>query len=334
MTNSQMRTQLDLIFPGNYSDVWVVSDSKQMIIRLLTSGYLNNSLNPSMNSGDMTKAIYDPDQNDIIDVSERSNTQEDNLGDPDQDDYILTSDAAGIRSWIPMPVLDEPGYIQETGETTYTPDFKDNFFDYTITADSIFADPINIQPGMNGTIIVRQDTIGDWLATWGAFYVFPEGTPVLDPSAGWVHIFEYRCISATEVVMEFTSSYLPYVAPVIKRFEMIVTSPVEPVYDFDGIEVDMVDNGDRTYTYSSGNIVTKSKSTGKTETSVQVIIAMDITDASLFWYNCTNLTYFDTSGLTSVTKLYRTWKNNTSLTSFNTNGLTSVTTSDLSLIHI
>ncbi len=204
----QIKAQLNIIFPDEYSDVWVVSDSKQMVARLLTSGYLNDPLNPPTGNGDMTRAVYDPDGDNIVDVSERSNTQEDNLGLPDQDDYILASDTAGVRTWIPLPTPDKPGFIEETGLASYTPDFKNNFFVYTTTSDSAFLDPINIEPGMNGTLVIRQNaSVAGHVSTWGASYVFPEGDPVLNTDAGWVHIFEYRCISDTEVVMEFVSSH-------------------------------------------------------------------------------------------------------------------------------
>lgn len=98
------------------------------------------------------------------------------------------------------------GYIVESN-TTFAPDFKNNnFFDYTMTADTDFSEPSIIEPGVTGTIVVRQDDIGGHTATWSFHYLFPAGLPVLDPSAGWIHIFEYKCISATEVVMEFVSS--------------------------------------------------------------------------------------------------------------------------------
>lgn len=117
------------------------------------------------------------------------------------------------------------GYVQETGTAIYTPDFKSgNFFDYTMTEDSTFADPLNVEAGMSGSIVVRQDvTAGDWLATWEDTYVFPEGLPVLNPNTEWVHIFDYRCISDTKVVMEYVSSHhdplVPHVPKAIVLFD-------------------------------------------------------------------------------------------------------------------
>jgi len=69
------------------------------------------------------------------------------------------------------------GYIVESN-TTFAPDFKNNnFFDYTMTANTDFSEPSIIEPGVTGTIVVRQDDIGGHAATWSFHYLFPAGLP-------------------------------------------------------------------------------------------------------------------------------------------------------------
>ncbi len=126
------------------------------------------------------------------------------------------------------------------------------------------------------------------------------------------------------------STGLDYINPdscplIPKRFEMLVTSSVIPSYDFYGVQVDVVDNGDGTYLYSTANAVTKLSSSGKRETEVLVISAFDLVDLSYAWHSCGELTSFDASGLTSATTLNNTWLYCTSLTHFDTKGLTSAT---------
>ncbi len=113
--------------------------------------------------------------------------------------------------------------------------------------------------------------------------------------------------------------------PNAKRFEMLVTSPVAPQYDFYSVQVDLIDNGDGTYLYSADGMVTRLASIGHKETTVEILYARDLTNLTGAWADCDSLTSFGTSVLTSVTNAGNAWSNCTGLTSFDARGLTSVT---------
>ena len=109
------------------------------------------------------------------------------------------------------------------------------------------------------------------------------------------------------------------------RFLMHVTAPIEPTYRTTSGTLTTVDNNDGTWTISSFDAITKIESVSKADVEVVVEIALDLVDASYAWYDCSSLTSFDSSGLTSVTSVYRTWESCSTLISFDTSGLTNVT---------
>ncbi len=119
-----------------------------------------------------------------------------------------------IGNWLK---LDTPhGYINEVNQAVFTPaEGSNDFFDYGFTQDALIDTMIGLNAGDTGTIVVRQDTVGGWLATWAAEYIFPSGLPVLGVNPFDVDIFDYYVLSPIHVVVEFVSSLnIPIIAPI------------------------------------------------------------------------------------------------------------------------
>ncbi len=117
------------------------------------------------------------------------------------------------------------GYISETG-ISFTPDYTSlNFFDYTMSGNTTVLAPLGLVAGDRGSLVLRQDSVGTWGVTWDAIYKWPDNLPILKQVPEMVHIFDYRCIDATNVVME-------YVANMILSPAVIVLSPPSVIADF------------------------------------------------------------------------------------------------------
>ncbi len=114
---------------------------------------------------------------------------------------------AEIGNWVPLE--DPHGYVQETN-TSFTPDaFTDDFFDYTMAGHTNIQPPLNIEAGKSGTLVLRQDGLGNHLPMWSSNYQFPDGMPILDTSPYMLHLFEYKAISDDILLMEFVANHIP-----------------------------------------------------------------------------------------------------------------------------
>ncbi len=122
-------------------------------------------------------------------------------------DLINSPISLATKEYVDSTISEFVSVIEDTGTSVYTPNFGNNYFEYTLTENSILTTPVNWSKGRQGTIIVIQDDIGGHSFTIESAYITPAGSPILDESAGNTSVFKYTVVSNTKVLLEFIASF-------------------------------------------------------------------------------------------------------------------------------
>ena len=94
--------------------------------------------------------------------------------------------------------------ITETGVAAYMPDLDNyNYFEYTVTENYTIHSPVNQMVGRGGTLVIKQDGVGGWIETWGTDWIFPNGDPTLDTTAGRINFFRFMCVDTNKILIEY-----------------------------------------------------------------------------------------------------------------------------------
>ena len=97
--------------------------------------------------------------------------------------------------------------ITDTGNSSYTPDFNSsNYFEYTMDQNTTINNPTNFEKGDQGVLILIQDSTGGYTASWGTYWIFPNGSPSIGTSANDINIFKFVVVSSTKIYIEFKAT--------------------------------------------------------------------------------------------------------------------------------
>jgi hypothetical protein len=136
----------------------------------------------------------------------------------------ITPGSFGSTAIIPTFSVNAQGQITSTGSAnTYPPfqiatvsappflvlDFTDNNtnWEYTLNGNLTLSNPINVQPGMRGGMLLRQDPFSPFALSWGTSWKFANNTPAtISPVASAVDYFEFVVISSNYIIVTL---YLP-----------------------------------------------------------------------------------------------------------------------------
>jgi hypothetical protein len=125
----------------------------------------------------------------------------------------------GATALIPTITVNALGQITSTGlANCYSPfqnatvtvptslvlDFTDNNtnWEWQLEANTVIQNPINIQPGQTGAILLRQNPVTPFPLSWGTSWKFANNTPaVVSPVASAVDFFTFTVVSSTYIVV-------------------------------------------------------------------------------------------------------------------------------------
>jgi hypothetical protein len=135
----------------------------------------------------------------------------------------VTPGSFGATGLIPTISINSQGQVVSTGQancyppfqiaTTTAPpslvlDFTDNNtnWEWTLNSNTVLENPINVQPGQTGSMLLRQDPFTPYALSWGSSWKFANNTPaVISPVAGAVDFFTYTVVASNYIVV---TSYL------------------------------------------------------------------------------------------------------------------------------
>lgn len=123
-------------------------------------------------------------------------------------DTIITTieeDITDLNTAITHLYSFEENYLSSVvGNATVTIDGTEKKLDYLITlgANILIDNPSPMfSVGKKGTILLKQDSTGNRVVTWGSMFKFPNGlAPTLSTTADYVDVIEYICISTDTII--------------------------------------------------------------------------------------------------------------------------------------
>lgn len=181
------------------------------IVDSLTSNATNMAL--SANQGSVLKTLIDSingilttDDASLDELQEIVNFLKLNKSSFDLlqiENVIGLIDALEAKLDVTVPVV-------ATGLTAYQPDLlTDNYFEYIIDRDSELENPRHMLQGRTGKIVLKQDVIGGWAMTFGSYYHFPSGDPVVNMTPNANNVFNYTVLSDSCILLEYASDFVP-----------------------------------------------------------------------------------------------------------------------------
>jgi hypothetical protein len=131
----------------------------------------------------------------------------------------ITPGSFGATGLIPTFSVNSLGQITSTGQANcYAPfqnatvsvptslvlDFTDNNtnWEWQLQANTVLENPLNVQPGQTGAILLRQDPFSPFALSWGSSWKFANNTPaVISPVASAVDFFTFTVVSNNYIVV-------------------------------------------------------------------------------------------------------------------------------------
>ena len=131
----------------------------------------------------------------------------------------ITPGSFGATGLIPTFSVNSLGQITSTGQANcYAPfqnatisvptslvlDFTDNNtnWEWTLQANTVLENPLNVQPGQTGAILLRQNPVTPFALSWGSSWKFANNTPaVISPVASAVDFFTFTVVSNNYIVV-------------------------------------------------------------------------------------------------------------------------------------
>lgn len=131
----------------------------------------------------------------------------------------ITPGSFGATGLIPTFSVNSLGQITSTGQANcYAPfqnatvsvptslvlDFTDNNtnWEWQLQANTVLENPLNVQPGQTGAILLRQNPVTPFALSWGSSWKFANNTPaVISPVASAVDFFTFTVVSNNYIVV-------------------------------------------------------------------------------------------------------------------------------------
>jgi hypothetical protein len=135
----------------------------------------------------------------------------------------VTPGSFGATGLIPTISINDRGQIISAGQAnSYAPfqlasvsappslilDFTDNNtnWEWTLQGNTVLENPINVQPGQTGSVLLRQDPFAPFALTWGSSWKFANATPpAISAVASAVDFFTFVVVANNYIVV---TSYL------------------------------------------------------------------------------------------------------------------------------
>jgi hypothetical protein len=135
----------------------------------------------------------------------------------------VTPGSFGATGLIPTISINDRGQIISAGQANaYAPfqiatvtsppslilDFTDNNtnWEWTLQGNTVLENPINVQPGQTGSVLLRQDPFAPYALTWGSSWKFANATPpAISAVASAVDFFTFVVVANNYIVV---TSYL------------------------------------------------------------------------------------------------------------------------------
>ena len=131
----------------------------------------------------------------------------------------ITPGSFGATGLIPTFSVNAQGQVTSAGQANcYAPfqnatvsvptslvlDFTDNnlFWEWQLQANTVLENPLNVQSGQTGAVLLRQDPFSPFALSWGSSWKFANNTPaVISPVASAVDFFTFTAYSANYIVV-------------------------------------------------------------------------------------------------------------------------------------